>query len=77
MYGWIRSCTFIFDIDYAAIGWNHTSKPKFRLSGNELYYEVPPSAGAGTVRFHLGTLTFIWMVWAEVWAIFDIVPAIR
>ena len=40
-----------FDIDYAAYpNWNHTTQArKFRLSGNELYYEVPPSAGAGTI----------------------------
>jgi hypothetical protein len=40
-----------FDIDYAAYpNWNHTMQTrKFRLTGNELYYEVPPSAGAGTI----------------------------
>ena len=41
----------IFNIDYAAYpNWNHTVQTrKYRLSGNELYYEVPPSAGAGTI----------------------------
>ena len=41
----------IFNIDYAAYpNWNHTIQTrKFRLSGNELYYEVPPSAGTGTI----------------------------
>jgi hypothetical protein len=40
-----------FNIDYAAFpNWNHTVQTrKFRLSGNELYYEVPPSAGSGTI----------------------------
>jgi hypothetical protein len=40
-----------FDIDYAAYpNWNHTTQTrKFRLMGNELYYEIPPSAGAGTI----------------------------
>jgi len=40
-----------FNIDYSAYpNWNHTVQTrKFRLSGNELYYEVPPTAGAGTI----------------------------
>ena len=40
----------IFNIDYAAYpNWNHTKQTrKYRLTGNELYYEVPPSAGGGT-----------------------------
>jgi len=40
-----------FNIDYSAYpNWNHTVQTrKFRLSGNELYYEVPRSAGAGTI----------------------------
>lgn len=41
----------IFNIDYAAYpNGNHTMQTrKYRVSGNELYYEVPPSAGAGTI----------------------------
>ena len=40
----------IFNIDYSAYpNCNHTVQTrKYRLSGNELYYEVPSSAGAGT-----------------------------
>ena len=40
-----------FNIDYAAYpNWNHTMQTrKFRVTGNELYYEVPSSAGAGTI----------------------------
>jgi len=43
--------TLQFKIDYAAYpNWEHTVQTrKFKLSGGELYYQVPASAGGGTI----------------------------
>ena len=43
--------TLQFNIDYASFpNWEHTTQTRqYKLSGNELYYEVPAKAGAGTV----------------------------
>lgn len=43
--------TLQFQIDYAAYpNWEHTTQTRqFKLSGDELSYQVPASAGAGTI----------------------------
>jgi hypothetical protein len=43
--------TLQFKIDYAAFpNWEHTTQTRqYKLSGNELSYQVPASAGAGTI----------------------------
>lgn len=43
--------TLQFNIDYAAFpNWDHTIQTRqFRLTGDELYYRLPPKAGSGTV----------------------------
>ncbi|MEO7211502.1 lipocalin-like domain-containing protein [Mucilaginibacter sp.] len=46
-----------FDIDYAAFpNWNRTTQIRqFTLKGDELYYQLPATAGAGTIAASIWT----------------------
>ncbi|RWY49111.1 lipocalin-like domain-containing protein [Mucilaginibacter gilvus] len=46
-----------FDIDYAAYpNWEHTSQTRqYTLKGDELYYQLPANAGAGTIAASIWT----------------------